>query len=286
MWTTITFERTGNIHLHQHRLEDALALYQEGLQLKQSVADRHDGGPRDLSYSFNKLGDVHAQMSRHEEALDYYQQSLEMRRQVAEADPEDNEMQRGYTVGMNRVADALRELGRFPEALELYRSSLARRQSLVASQPDNPNAAMDLAMGHYRLAQGLAAAGDLDESDSEYSVAHRLLKQMAAEDPGNTTVTLGVAEVSGDHGRALLEGGRPREAEIKLRRYIDEIGDTVPLDRRTAVTRQGLAAGYHNLGQAQRQLGGDGCESLQQAKALYDPAPDSLATELASCLSE
>jgi tetratricopeptide (TPR) repeat protein/predicted Ser/Thr protein kinase len=300
----ITCERIGNIYLTDQQYDQALEVFRKSHALKQAVADKHEMGPRDLSFSYNKLGDVYVKLGRTQEAYDMYVQSLDIRKQIAERKPQDGEIQRAYTVGLNRVADVLLELGRNTEALERCEASLQRRMDWAASQPDNAQATMDLAVGHFKRAQVLARLDRVDDALPAFESARTILRRMADADPSNTTSCTGAAEVSGEMGRVLFEAGRLEAALPELTAYTQEMERCMPDDKMVAVMREQLAAGHLRRGQALVSLAraehagseqiqqheADGCKALHRAEQLYESlgddgrrVPPELRSELENC---
>jgi len=302
----ITCERIGNLYIQDQQYDQALDVVRKAHDLKLAVADKHELGPRDLSFSYSKLGDVYIKMGRAEEAYDMYSRSLDIRKRLAESKPEDGEMQRAYTVGMNRVADVLLELGRNDEALELVQASLRRRVDWATSQADSVQAAMDLGNGHLKLAQVLARVGRLDEALPAFESARTVLRRMAEADPSNSTFCTGAAEVSGETGRVLFEAGRLEAALPEISAYIEETERCVPEDKMTAAMREQLASGHHRRGQTLMKLAraegatteqmqqskSEGCTALRRAAHLYESlggdggrVPPELRGELEACKS-
>ena len=285
----ITCERVGNLYLQDRQYDQALDVIRKAHSLKLAVSEKHEEGPRDLSFSYNKLGDVYIKLERTEEAYDMYARSLNIRKQLAEGKPEDGEIQRAYTVGLSRVADVLLELKRDAEALELCEASLHRRTDLANSQPDNMQAAMDLGVGHFKRALVLARVERLDDALPAFESARAILRRMADADPGNMTVRTGAAEVSGEMGRVLFEAGRFDAAHSELTAYTQEMERAMPDDKMTAAMREQLASGHHRRGQAFMALAhaqrataeqahqheAEGCAALRRAIQLYQSLEDS-----------
>ncbi len=300
----ITCERIGNLYLTDQQYDQALEVFRKSHALKQAVAEKHEMGQRDLSYSYNKLGDVHIKLGRTQEAYDMYVQSLDIRKQLAERNPQDGEIQRAYTVGLNRVADVLLELGKGDDALELCEASLMRRVDDAATQPDNARATMDLAVGHFKRALVLARVGRLDDAIPDFDSARTILRRMANADPGNSTSCTGAAEVSGEMGRVLFEAGRLDAALPELTAYTKEMEACMADDKMTADMREQLASGHFRRGQTlqtlaraeqgtieqPRQYGANGCDALRRAMQLYKSlandgsrVPPELRDRLAEC---
>ncbi len=300
----ITCERMGNLYLQDQQNEQALEVIRKAHTVKLSVSEKHENGPKDLSFSYSKLGDVYIKLGRTAEAYDMYGKSLNIRKQLAEEKPQDGEMQRAYTVGLNRVADVLLELHRDAEALELCETSLQRRMNLATSQPDNTQAKMDLGVGHFKRAQVLARMGRLDEALPAYESARAILNGMADADPSNVTARTGAAEVSGEMGRNLLEAGRFDAAIPALTAYTQEMERSMPEDKMTSGMREQLASGHHRLGKAHlalarakdatseqaKQRTAQGCSALRRTMQLYESlgvsgggVPPELRSELENC---
>jgi tetratricopeptide (TPR) repeat protein len=75
--------------LAEGRLQDALAVYQQGLAIAKRSAEQdrsNSNWQRQLSVSYERVGEVLVAQGNLQEALDAYQQSLKIRKTLAEQD--------------------------------------------------------------------------------------------------------------------------------------------------------------------------------------------------------
>lgn len=139
------YDRVGNVLLTQGKLPEALALYKQGLEIRQRRGKRQD-----LSMSYEKIGDVLVAQNKLQEALDAYQQSLKMRRTLAKEYKSKSDWQRALIVSLYKVGTTTAKMGAhdsLSQAQESLRTALnladeysgPDRQQLI----DNVNLALE-----------------------------------------------------------------------------------------------------------------------------------------------
>ncbi|GJM24791.1 MAG: hypothetical protein DHS20C16_12060 [Phycisphaerae bacterium] len=293
----IACERVGNIHLSNHRHEEALSWYQRSHKLKLAIVDEDATGQRNLSYSYAKLGDVFIKIDRQDEAYDMYAKSLDIRKQLADASPDNDSIQRAYTVGLNRFADVLLALDRNEEALVHYENSLDRRLKRLIAQPDNNQARMDAAVGHLKHGDVLTKLDRIDEALAALKSSRTILSKMAEDDPGNTTARLGVAQVSSTIAQTLFDADRLDEAHKVLTELLAEYESDAPVSEMHKGLRQILATSHWLNARTIQRIAGSApaqddtaCRSIKRSNELFGSlgdesgsAPRELTEALGKC---
>ncbi len=287
----IACERVGNIHLSNRSYDEALAWYQKSHQLKLEIVDEDATGQRNLSYSYAKLGDVFIRIDRQDEAYDLYAKSLEIRKQLAEASPENDSIQRAYTVGISRFADVLIALDRKTEALTQYEMSLKRRTKRVKLQPDNNQARMDAAVGYLKLGETLAMLNRTDEALAALEASRTMIADLANDDPGNTTARLGVAQITGQIAQLFFDAGRIEEATNELTTLFDDFEEGVSAKSMHSGLQQILAEAHWLHGKILRSIAdaesnstknsnrhAEICAALQSAREYFSLFTDDQST--------
>ena len=121
---SVAFNRTGDVLLAQGDLAGALARYEEGLEIKRSLAGAdpsHAARQRDVSVSLERTGDVLLAQGDLTSALAAHEEGLAIRRRLARADPSHAERQRDVSVSLGKRGDVLLAQGDLAGALELMR---------------------------------------------------------------------------------------------------------------------------------------------------------------------
>ena len=86
----MSFDKLGNIQLRLGNTDAALAHYQSGLAIDQTLAEQDPGNTqfqRDLLVSFNKLGDIQLRLGDTDAALEYFQLAFAIAKTLAKQDP-------------------------------------------------------------------------------------------------------------------------------------------------------------------------------------------------------
>ncbi len=296
----IACERVGNIHLSHRDFDEALSWYQRSHKLKLKIADEDVTGQRNLSYSYSKLGDVFIQIDRQDDAYEMYSNSLEIRKQLADASPDNDSIQRAYTVGISRFADVLVALDRIDEALVHYELSLDRRLKRLKQQPDNSQARMDATVGYLKLGETLTTHGKPMEALAAFESSRKIIGKLSDDDPSNLTAHLGVAQLTGLIAQSLFDVGRPdkalKELEILYRDY--EAG--VSMESMLPGLQRILADAHWlhgrilmrqaSLESDQPVWNAEGCAALRKSESYFshlngatDPFPSAFVEDLAQC---
>lgn len=172
--------RAGENLALRNQFEDALALMQQSLAIRQQVLDETHP---DVANSLNDMGYISYEMGRYEDAFRFYQQALEIRQQVLDETHPD------ITESLNNLAEAYRMQGKYADALPLYQRALALRERTLG--PNDPNIADYL----NNLALLYQAQEDYEQAGQCFQRALTILEQTL--EPTNPRVAVGLNNLSG-----------------------------------------------------------------------------------------
>ncbi|MBA3502654.1 MAG: tetratricopeptide repeat protein, partial [Deltaproteobacteria bacterium] len=179
-------DELGIVRRKQHRLDDALALHQRALALREAKLGDHN----ETAVSLDNVGTVLGLLERHAEALPYHERAFAITEKVMGADHIETATSRGY------LANAYLGLGRSGEALPMFRAALVVSEKALG--PEASDLAFFLAgIGHAYL--------DLKKPVDAIAPLERALRLRGTEgDPMST------AEIQFGLARALWASKRDR----------------------------------------------------------------------------
>ncbi len=107
----------GNVYDSQGRWEDAIAQYEQSLEICRSLGDRHGEGQ-----TLSNLGEVYQSQGRWEDAIAQYEQSLEINRSLGD--------RHGEGQSLSNLGMVYQSQGRWEDAIAQYEQSLEISRSL------------------------------------------------------------------------------------------------------------------------------------------------------------
>jgi|GEM_PF-3722151 len=179
---SVSIEKLGDVLRHLNDGPGAGAHYAESLDLRERLAA---GDPdnvqarRDLGVSLGKLGGVRFNglgEANKRGALDYFRKAFDVFKTIAEAEPNDSEAQRDYSVGYNQLGDALAALGNREEAIAQYERAIEIRRALSASQPGDIQTQRDLIVSLFKLGSLRQDSKDLTRAIGHYQEGLNLIR--------------------------------------------------------------------------------------------------------------
>lgn len=144
-------------HLPQADTEQAMALYQESLQLRYAVLGR-DAQTKEIATTLNNIGRVHYMKGHHAAALEWYQRALSMRRHLLGDDHLD------VAATIYNAGQTHHQRGQLSEAMRLYQEFLR-----IAQQR--------LGVYHRDVATMLKCMAQIHHEQKEYGPAAELYEQ-------------------------------------------------------------------------------------------------------------
>jgi tetratricopeptide (TPR) repeat protein len=137
---SISCNYVGGIYEKQGKLEEALKKYEEGMKIRQKLA-QEQGTPdsqREYSASCNKVGGIYEKQGKLEEALKKYEEDLKISQKLAQ-EQGTPDSQRDYSVSCNNVGRIYEKQRKLVEALKKYKECLKIDQKLSEEQktPDS-----------------------------------------------------------------------------------------------------------------------------------------------------
>jgi tetratricopeptide (TPR) repeat protein len=179
---SVSIEKLGDV---LRRLSDdtgACALYAESLDLRERLAAGDSDNVqarRDLGVSLGKLGGVllsDPDRERALTALDYFRRAFDVFKVVAEAEPNDAEAQRDYSVGYNQLGDALAQLGNRQEAVAEYERAVEIRRTLNAAQPGDVQTQRDLIVSLFKIGNAYQQLNSFGRASDSYQEGLNLIR--------------------------------------------------------------------------------------------------------------
>lgn len=183
---SVSIEKLGDVLRHLNDGPGARALYAESLTLRERLAA---GDPdnvqarRDLGVSLGKLGGVLLNDSAQQSAaLDYFRRAFDVFKAVAEAEPNDAEAQRDYSVGYNQLGDALSQFGKRAEAVAQYERAVEIRRALNAAQPGDAQTQRDLVVSLFKIGNARQQANDFAQAMPHFQEGLDLIRDSGHAD--------------------------------------------------------------------------------------------------------
>ena len=224
----------GALAKDEGKLDEAVACYEQALQLKPDYADAH-----------NSLGNVFKDQGKLDKALACYRQALQLKPEYAEAH--------------NNLDNVLKDQGKLDEAVACY-------QRVLQINPD-------YTLGHYNLGVVWKEQGKLDEAVACYQRALQLKPDFAEahNNLGNVFKDQGkLEEAVACYQRALELKPEFAEAHNNLGVVLREQGkldEAVTCCQRALQLKPELAEVHYNLGTLSTDKG-----KLDEAVACYEQA--------------
>jgi tetratricopeptide (TPR) repeat protein len=186
---SVGHDRIANVLLAQGDGPGALAAYQKGLEIGETLAARDPANTqwqRDLSVSHNKIGDVLRAQAEGPGALASYQKGLEIRERLSAREPANTQWQRDLSVSHERIGHMLRVQGDEPGALAAYQKGLEISERLTVDDPANTQWQRDLSVSYEEIGNVLRAQCDGLGALAAYQKGLAIGEKLVARDPANT----------------------------------------------------------------------------------------------------
>jgi tetratricopeptide (TPR) repeat protein len=174
----------GDVHRAQLQWQDALACYQESLQVCRQIVAEFGKTPkslRDLSVSLERVGNVWAAQRQWQDALACYQESLQVRRQIVAEFGETPASLRDLSVALDRVGDVHRAQLQWQDALACYQESLQVCRQIVDEFGETPESLRDLSVALDRVGDVWAAQLQWQDALACYQESLQVRRQIVAE---------------------------------------------------------------------------------------------------------
>ncbi|MTJ51058.1 tetratricopeptide repeat protein [Dolichospermum sp. UHCC 0259] len=111
------FHNLAGIYANTGKINDAVAFYQQSLQLQESI-----GNVQATGATLHQLAGIYAKMGKIEDAITLYQQSLQLFESTGDV--------QGQAATLHCLADIYADTGKIEEAIALYQQSLEITESI------------------------------------------------------------------------------------------------------------------------------------------------------------
>ncbi|MFO0874277.1 MAG: serine/threonine-protein kinase [Phycisphaerales bacterium] len=214
----------ANGHYSAGRFEDALSLFQRGLEVRQRLlagtdpaTPQHRAIARAVAISEQWVGNCLVELGRTEESLAAHRRQFDLMKALVEDDgpaaPADGadaptaeqlaaqdaarrSAQRDLAVAHEKLGDRLTALDRVDDALAEYRASFAIREKLAEAMPENAQARTDLMVSIGKIGSRLLKLGRTEEAGPALTYNRELCLALAAADPADVQAQANVVVAS------------------------------------------------------------------------------------------
>ena len=154
----ISKDRVADVLLGQDKIEPALVMYRESLEIREHLLSDFGSSAerlRDVSISKDQIAGVLLRQDQVEPALALYRESLEIRERLLSEFGSSAMCLRHVAISKGRVADVLLRQNRDEPALALYRESLEISERLMSEFGSNAQRLRDVALSKDQIAKVL-----------------------------------------------------------------------------------------------------------------------------------
>ena len=231
--------------------QDALAAFQQALEIRQRLADENPTVTEyqsNLAASHHNIGVLLSQTGKPDEALAVYQQALEIRQRLARENPTVTEYQSDLAGSHNNIGVLLSGTGKPDEALAAHQQALEIKQRLARENPTVNVYQSRLALSHNNIGNLLRETGKPDEALAAHQQALEIHERLARENPTVIEYQSGLAVSHNNIGVLLSQTGKPDQALAALQQAL-EIQQRLARENPTVTEYvSDLAASHNNIG--------------------------------------
>ena len=272
-WTSISYNKLGDIAEAQGRLEEAKEYHEKSLEISLALVEEKETveSRRDLFVSYYKLGAIAEAQGRVEEAKEYYKKCLEINLALAK-ETGTVLSRRDLSASYERLGIIAEAQGRVEEAKEYYEKCLEINFALE-EETGTVLSRRDLSVCYSRLGNIARAQGRLGEAKEYYEKCLEI--RLALEEETGTVKSRRDLSISYDRlGNIARAQGRLGEAKEYYEKYL-EIQLALEDETGTVKSRRDLSTGYNKLGDIAEAQG-----RLEDAREYYEKGLEiSLALE-------
>jgi tetratricopeptide (TPR) repeat protein len=179
----------GNLHLEQHRHEDALESMQNYHRLTRELLDTDPQNPDwilELSYSHNNLAALQLDSGKgvNAETLEHVEEAVSLMEKVAGLKPDDEAVAGVYAITLAWAADAQYQSCNLEETLRLRGRVLELSEFSTGKDPGNNDLKEQYAFALTGMAGAQRATGRVEFAEKNLELAISILQELFAADPG------------------------------------------------------------------------------------------------------
>jgi len=214
---------------------------------------------QELAALYERKGRVLTMLARPQEASAALREGLAFAAAVVRRQPGNRMAHLHLATLHGNLSDLLSALGDLPAAAAELNAALVLFEALAAGATDDPDVGLSLASAYMRRAQAytddLPGGPDGERALHELDRAQQVLQRFSSAYPDNTSLVR--ARAAGDRriGMAMLQLGRPREAEQHHRQAVQALTRLVEADPLAHQYRGDLVRALSHLSMALDALG-------------------------------
>lgn len=198
----VALNKVGDIYQYRRDWPVALQLYNEGLQIAQSIATTFPG---DVATEKNRLAQIYSarnQLGDRQLALDHYREALNIQIKELDASPDDSTFISHVAVTHRRIGELLGDNS--DEAQRAFEAAINGHKKLYQRDPGNIDWCDGLATDHIRLGDVLLRKQDWRGALVNYDEGIRIAGAIISNKPESTRWQRNLAALNSKRGDALL----------------------------------------------------------------------------------
>ncbi len=228
---SVALDGLGTAYLDLNQLERARAAFDEALELRRALLDKHPSN-RDwrhrVAISHARMGEIDELMNKHEDAEKHWQRAAGITERLLRQDPDNARWARDLAVAHNHLGDLHLAQGRHQPAREAFAKALEQIGALAARDPSNAELQRDVEVGEIRLGDTALVLDDVPAALAGYTRGLAIAERLTALDPQNTQWQHDLAHASSKVALARARGG--------------DVAGATPLAERARAVMQALTA--------------------------------------------
>lgn len=248
----------GDVRRLQGKMGEAIAPFEESLELAQELANRDPESPKrvfDLAQSHFWLGSACLEQGDLPAAREQFMIYFQLTSRSAEQDPDNKTWQTELAYAYTNLAAVAEAAGDFSAAFTQIEKSLEINERLAAAEPDNSEIAENVAGGRSWLARILVRQGQLPRARQEYKREREIWEELLARAPDNTKTRGALATCLGLLAELAWYLGQPQQALEELNLMLEHLRLLTTHDRENGTWRRDLAVAHRQIGEIQLALG-------------------------------
>jgi len=266
----ITLRRIGGVIAERGDFDNAMALYQQALEVIVPWGTAYNAAPRDqeeLAQTHYAIGNVELEREHVEQAVDHYAEGQTLFRRLIKRQPDNPAFQRGLAVGYEKLGDVALQTHDVEGARDHYDKALEQTRALTESDPRNVRWKRDLAVLYERLGDVAIERGQHAEARDLHARSLDIVALLHQLDPTNTSSQRDMAISHEKLGDAEAELGNLQSALESYSRSLAYTRRLAESDPGNITWQRDLSITLERTASLQRQLG-----RLNDAETTYAEA--------------
>jgi len=244
----------GDARQRRGRLEEAIAAYDQALDLARLSSDRA-GWEAERAEIMTSMGEVRLVQGRLDDAEKLHADALALFGELKVAEPRESLWARRAAATEQAIARVLEARGLLDDALAMHRRALGEIKDLVDARPNDREARRELGGAHNAVGRVLQNKGVLDEALVEFRAGLALLDALVAEDASNRPWQQELSQSLRTVGGALELRGMTNDAAAQFERSLAINETLATFDPSNIDLQDGLSTALNSLARIRRQQG-------------------------------